>query len=67
MWTNSFYIYEHVYTHRGGRSFKTFLKENYTIALESQAVVTYLLRNVKHGIEHDIASNYGDIKYSCNL
>ena len=35
----------------GGRSFKTLLKENYTIALP---VVTYLLKNVKHGIEHDI-------------
>ena len=25
-------------------------------------VVTYLLKNVKHGIEHDIDSTYGDIR-----
>ena len=36
----------------GGRSFKTLLKENYAIAFWT--VVTYLLKNVKHGIEHDI-------------
>ena len=28
------------------------------------AVVTYLLKNVKHGIEHDIDSAYGDIRLS---
>ena len=27
-------------------------------------VVTYLLKNVKHGIEHDIDSTYGDIRLS---
>ena len=27
-------------------------------------VVTYLLTNVKHGIEHDIDSAYGDIRLS---
>ena len=27
-------------------------------------VVTYLLKNVKHGIEHDIYSTYGDIRHS---
>ena len=27
-------------------------------------VVTYLLKNVKHGIEHDIDSAYGDIRLS---
>ena len=42
----------------GGRSFKT-LKKNYAVALAS--VVSYLLKNVKHGIEHDIDSTYGDI------
>ena len=30
-------------------------------------VVTYLLKNVKHGIEHDIDSTYGDIRLSQNL
>ena len=34
----------------GGWSFKT--------------VVTYLLKNVKHGIEHDIDSTYGDSRLS---
>ena len=48
-----------------GRSFKTLLKENYAIALDS--VVTYLLKNVKHGIEHDIDSTFGDIRLSRNL
>ena len=43
----------------GGRSFKTLLKENYAIALDS--FVTYLQKNVKHGIEHDIDSTFGDI------
>ena len=27
-------------------------------------VVTYLLKNVKHGIEHDIDGTYGDIRLS---
>ena len=27
----------------------------------SKIVVTYLQKNVKHGIEHDIDSSYGDI------
>ena len=27
-------------------------------------VVTYLLKNVKHGIEHDTDSTYGDIRLS---
>ena len=27
-------------------------------------VVTYLLKNVKHGTEHDIDSTYGDIRHS---
>ena len=35
----------------GGRGFKTFLKE---IMQLLWTVVTYLLKNVKHGIEHDI-------------
>ena len=30
-------------------------------------VVTYLLKNVKHGIEHDVDSAYGDIRLSWNL
>ena len=51
----------------GGRSFKTLLKENYAIALDSCylfTIVTHLLKNVKHGIEHDIDSTFGDIKLS---
>ena len=27
-------------------------------------VATYLLKNVKQGIEHDIGSTYGDIRHS---
>ena len=46
----------------GGRSFKTFLKDNYAIALDS--CVMYLLKNVKHEIEHDIDSIYGDVRHS---
>ena len=42
----------------GGMSFKTFLKENYAIALDSCHL------NVKQGIEHDIDSTYGDITHS---
>ena len=45
----------------GGRSSKTLLKENYAIVW---TVVTYLLKNVKHGIEHDIDSTYGEIRLS---
>ena len=30
-------------------------------------VVTYLLKNVRHGIGHDIDSAYGDIRLSWNL
>ena len=36
MWTSDFYWYEHyTLTEAGGRSFKTFLKENYAIAVDS--------------------------------
>ena len=34
MWTCDFYRYEHVYVYKG-RNFKSFLKENYAIALNS--------------------------------
>ena len=27
-------------------------------------IVTYLLKNVKQGIEHDIDNTYGDIRHS---
>ena len=44
------------------RSFKTFLNENYAIALDSCFLFTK--KNVKYGIaEHDIDSIYGD-RYS---
>ena len=33
MWTSGFYWYEHILT-EVGESFKTFLKENYTTALD---------------------------------
>ena len=45
----------------GGRSFKTLFKENYAIALDSCYLFT---KNVKHEIEHDIDSAYGDIRLS---
>ena len=44
-----------------GMSFKTFLKENYAIALDSCYLFT---KNVKHEIEHDIDSTFGDIRHS---
>ena len=44
-----------------GRSFKTFLKENYAVALGSCYLFT---KNVKQGFEHDIDSTYGDIRHS---
>ena len=40
---------------------KYYLKK---IMLLLWTVVTYLLKNVKHGIEHDIDSAYGDIRLS---
>ena len=43
----------------GGRSFKTLLKENYAFAWD---IVTCLLKNVNHAIEHAIDSTYGDIR-----
>ena len=46
-----------------GRSFKTFLKENYAIALGSCYLFT---KNVKQWFEHDIDSTYGDIRHSWN-
>ena len=48
----------------GDRSFKTLFKESYAIALDSRYLFT---KNVKHGIEHDIDSAYGDIRLSRNL
>ena len=38
------------------RNFKTFSKE---IDANASAAVTYLLKNMKHGTEHDIDSAYG--------
>ena len=43
----------------GSRGFKTLLKANHTVALDSCYLFT---KNVKHGIEHDIDSTYGDIR-----
>ena len=45
----------------GSRSFKHYLKK---IMQLLWTVVTYLLKNVKHGIEHHIDSAYGDIRLS---
>ena len=53
----------HIFTELG-RSFKTFLKYNYLIVLYS---CYWFTENVKHGIEHDIDSTYGDIRHSWNL
>ena len=47
----------------GDRSFKTFMKENVQLLW---TVVTYLLKNAKQGIEHNIDSTYGDIRHSWN-
>ena len=47
MWTSDFcwYVWACYILTEASRSLKTFLKENYAIALDS--VVTYLLKNVK--------------------
>ena len=50
----------HILT-EGGRSYKSLLNENYAIALDSCYLFT---KNVKHGIEYDIDSAYGDIRLS---
>ena len=55
MWTSGFYINTYILSE--DRNFRTFLKENYAIALDS-SVATYLLKNVKHGIEHDVHSAF---------
>ena len=54
MWTSGFYRCEHVCSYRR-QELQTFLEENYGIALDNlRRVVTYLLKNVEHGIEHDV-------------
>ena len=40
------------------RNIKTFLKENYAIALDSCYLLIYCYKYVEHGIEHDIGSAY---------
>ena len=40
-----------------GRNFKTFMKENYAIALDSCYLLIYY-KYVEHGIERDIDSAY---------
>ena len=37
------------------KNFKTFLKKNCAVALDSYLVVTYFQKIVKYGIEHGIA------------
>ena len=49
-----------------GRSFKTLLKEKCAIAFDS-CYLQYFLKNVKHGIEHDIDTNYEDMRISLNF
>ena len=64
MWTSGFYWYEHymyILT-EGGRSFKTLLKENYAIALDSCYLFTKMLSMVLNMIYID--STYGDIRLS---
>ena len=39
MWTSGFYWYEHMFADGGG-AFKTFLKENYAISLDSRFLFT---------------------------
>ena len=46
-----------MYTLTEGRNFKTFLKENHEIALDSCYLFIYY-KYVEHGIEHDIDSAY---------
>ena len=54
MCTCDFYRYEYV---AEGRNFKTFIKENYAIALNSCYLLIHY-KYVEHGIEHDIHSAY---------
>ena len=46
-----------MYTLTEGRNFKTFLKENHEIALDSCYLFIYY-KYVEHGNEHDIDSAY---------
>ena len=65
MWTSDFYWYEHVAIYlqkQAGVSKHSWKK----ITQLLWTVVTYLLKNVKHGIEHDIDSTYGNIRHSWN-
>ena len=56
MWTGGLYKYEHTLTE--GTNFTTFLKENYSVALDSCTLHIYK-KNVEHGFEHDVDSPYG--------
>ena len=44
------------YIRTEGQNFKTFFKENYRLLC---AAVTYLLKKVEYGMEHDANSAYG--------
>ena len=48
MWTRGFYIYMNIYILKG-TNFRTFLKGNYAIALDSYGIYV-LWKNVEHGI-----------------
>ena len=60
-WTSDFYWYEHVYIQKESGVSKHSWKKTMQLLW---TVVTYLLKNVKQGIEHDIDSTYGDIRHS---
>ena len=61
------YIYIYIltreleFTYRRWQEFQDILEKNVQLLW---TVVTYLLKNVKHEIEHDIYSTYGDIRHS---
>ena len=54
------FIDMNMYILKEGRNFKTFLKENYIITLDS--CYSFTKKNVEHGIELDIDSAYGVCK-----
>ena len=60
MWTSSCFRYELA----DGRNFKTFLKENYAVALDSCDWFTKLRKNVDHGTEHDVLIIPMDFTYT---
>ena len=63
MWTDGFYKNMNTYILTESKNFRTFLKENYSIVLDSCKLHIYKKENAEHVFNHNVGSSYAVCTY----